>query len=79
MSKRKTLLILLTIICLVIVVLSTIYNYSPTQATQEDEPQSNTLPSEGPEFVVPESPMGTIGLISALAAASAIFALKKKK
>jgi len=46
----------------------------------ESQPQSNPLESlEGPELVIPESPIGTLGLISALAAGFGIFAIMKKR
>jgi hypothetical protein len=82
--KRKTwlLLLLLALLCLtsILVYMAT---YSATQASvQEEEPQGNSNlgpPEEGANFVVPENPLGILGLMSALAVAFGIFNFKKKR
>ena len=78
MSKKR-----LYIISLIIVCISQILLFSSTfngiGKNVESPPQSNPpeIP-EGPEFVIPESPLGTLALISALAAAFGVFALAKR-
>ena len=79
MSKRKSLLILLAIICLAIVLFYAIYGNNMVQNTGENQPESNSPPSEEPEFVVPESPLGVLGLISALSAGFGMFRIMKKR
>ena len=79
MSKRKSLLILLAIICLAIVLFYAIYGNNMAQNTGENQPESNSPPSEEPEFVVPESPLGVLGLISALSAGFGMFRIMKKR
>jgi len=79
MSRRKNLLILLIPVCIATILAYAIYNYSAlTLSTQENQPQ-NPPPSEGPELEVPESPLGTIGLITAITAAFGLFAVIKQK
>jgi len=79
MSRRKNRLILLILVCIAIILAYTICNYSfLTPKTQENQPQ-NPPPSEGPELEVPESPLGTIGLITAIAVAFGLFAVVKQK
>jgi hypothetical protein len=79
MSKRKSLLILLAIICSAVVFFYAIKGNNMAQNTGENQPESNSPPSEEPEFVVPESPLGTLALISALAAGFGIFIIKNKR
>lgn len=43
------------------------------------QPQATPPPSEAPELVIPEAPLGILGLISALAAGFGIFAMTKKR
>jgi len=79
MFKRKSLLILLAIVCLAVVLFYAIYGNNMAQTTGENQPESNSPPSEKPEFVVPESPLGVLGLISALAAGFGIFVIMNKR
>jgi len=79
MPKRKSLLILLAILCLALVLSYTLINYNPAQNTEVNQPQSTPPPSEGPELVIPEAPLGILGLISALVVAFGIFAMAKKR
>ena len=81
MSKKILLVISLAIVCisLILVVSYNLY-YNGVAKNSENQPQNNPsdLP-EGPEFVIPESPIGTLGLMSALAAAFGIFAIANKR
>jgi hypothetical protein len=79
MPKRKSLLILLAILCLALVLLYTLINYNPAQNTELSQPQSTPPPSEEPELTIPEVPLGILGLISAFATAFGIFAMAKKR
>lgn len=79
MSKRKSLLILIAALCLVMVFFYTIINYNSRQNMEVSQPQNTPPPSEGPELVIPEVPLGILGLISALAAGFGIFAMAKKR
>ena len=55
-------------------------NNPPESVPQDNPPESvPDLLHDAPEFIVPESPLGTIGLISAFAAALGIFAITKKR
>lgn len=80
MSKKKALLLILALICIVIIIFYMMQSPSYDQNTEEDQTQSN--PPENPkepQLVIPESPLGTLGLISALAAGFGIFEIIKKK
>jgi len=80
MSRKKLALGLLILACIILVVSYTILYYNTAQSTEENQPQDNTPESpEGPQLVVPESPVGTLGLISALAAGFGIFTITKKR
>lgn len=50
---------------------------SPSPSPTSDDPQNEVPP--GTTFVVPESPLGTIGIITAIATALGIFAIKQRK
>jgi hypothetical protein len=78
MSKRKSLLILLAVLCLAIILSYTLINSNPAQNTEVSQPPATPPPSERPELVIPEAPLGILGLMSALAAGFAIFAIMKK-
>ena len=87
MSWKKLLLVLAALFCIILAVFYMGYHNigknaenQPQKIPPETQPQDNPpdLP-EGPEFVVPESPIGTLGLISALATAFGIFAITKKR
>lgn len=81
MSKKKGLLILLAILCVIVVLSYTLfkYKYETVQDTNASGSPSNPPPTEGPELVIPETPFGILGLTSALAIAYVIFLLVKKK
>lgn len=84
--ERTTLLVVLIAIILTAIFLAIAYlattNYyvraHTTEYTEGDEPEDNLPEIPGPLFVVPESPLGTLGLISALAAGFAIYTIIKK-
>jgi len=81
MSKKILLAISLALVCLsLILVVSYNLYYNGVAKNSESQPQVNPsdLP-EGPEFVIPEGPIGTLGLVSALAAAFGIFAVANKR
>ena len=81
MSKKMLLAISLALVCLsLILVVSYNLYYNGVAKNSESQPQDNPsdLP-EGPEFVIPEGPIGTLGLVSALAAAFGIFAVASKR
>ena len=83
MSKKKTLLLLLAIICVAIILAYTMNLNSASPNTPENQSGNHSETSEqetpeGPMFVVPENPLGTLGLISAFVVAFGVFALKKK-
>ena len=80
MSKKKMFLVMCTIV-LVVLVAFYFVNYRDVPAnTENDQPQSTSPENtEGPQLVIPETPIGTLGLISALAAGFGMFALLKKR
>jgi len=79
MSKKKRLPVLVAIVCVAIVLLYLINRYTTAQSIAQNNPPQNNSPSpEGNLLVVPESQLGTAGLISALAASLAIFIMMKK-
>lgn len=80
MSKKIMLLVICTII-LIVLVASYSMNYRNIPESSEDNQPQNNPPenTEEPQLVIPESPIGTLGLISALAAGFGMFALLKKR
>jgi len=79
MSRRKLVVIVLTLVCIILAV-SYILNYYNKAKSSEGQPENTpTETQEGPEFVVPESPIGILGIISALAVAFGLFAVAKKR
>jgi len=81
MSRKILSIISLALVCISqILVVSYNLHYNNIAKSSESQPQSNPpdLP-EGPGFVIPESPIGTLGLISALAAGFGMFAIMKKR
>ena len=81
MSRKILSIISLALVCISqILVVSYNLHYNNIAKSSESQPQNNPpdLP-EGPEFVIPESPIGTLGLISALAAGFGMFAIMKKR
>ena len=80
MSRRKLSLVLLILACIILVVSYTVLYYNTAQSTEESQPQNNPPEnSEGPQLVIPESPVGTLGLIGALAAGFGTFTIMKKR
>jgi hypothetical protein len=78
-SKKKLLLSLLALACIIAVVFTAVY-YNTAETAEENPPQGNPPENpEEPQLVVPESPIGTLGLISALAAGFGTFTIIKKR
>lgn len=78
MSSRKLLILIVGVFCVISVVIYYM-NYGNLPQNEGNQPLSDPNTPEGSVFVIPESPLGTLGLISALAAALGLFALGKKK
>jgi len=78
MSRRKLVIIVLTLVCIILAISYTLnfYKAKSSNGQPENPPAENP---EGPEFMVPESPIGILGIISALAAAFGVFAVAKKR
>ena len=80
MSRKKTALLIALVSLGIIVGYFLAANYYRGQSN----PQGTTQPPQTPEqpnhppLVVPENPIGTIGIMATLIAALSIFALKKK-
>lgn len=85
MSRKKTLLATLFVLICLISIVAFAYNLTvqstPTDNTgPENETPPNTEILDRDElFVVPESPLGTLGLVSTAAIAFGLYALKKRK
>jgi hypothetical protein len=81
MSKKLISIILFILICLsALIVLA--YSFGNNIPQDIETPPQTNSPKESPGgqlFAVPETPVGTIGLISAAAMAFGIFALLKKQ
>ena len=79
MSGKKLVIIAFAFVCIILAV-SYFVSYSDVPGNTESPPQNNPsdIP-EGPEFVIPESPVGTLGLIGVLAAALGTFAIANKR
>jgi len=80
MNKKRLLpLLLLALLCISAIILF-VATFSSTQAGIIEQPQGNTDTKPPAEtFVVPENPLGILGLMSALAVAFGIFNFKKKR
>jgi hypothetical protein len=90
MSRRRLLAILFALICLIAILLLAINVYlqagaeNPENLTGdiplETEPPTEDLNSgDGNLFVIPESPIGTVGLVAASAIAFGLFMLLNKR
>jgi hypothetical protein len=77
MSKKKILYLLLAVASIAIILALLLSLNAPTGSGTQNPPANSGKPEE-PIFVIPENPLGTIGLLSALAVAFGIFALKHK-
>lgn len=84
MSRKRRLAIIFSIVSMLALLLVT-YNLvgqaSPeTNTNPENQDPGNTdITNGGKLFVVPEAPLGTLGLICSCGLALGIFALKKRK
>ena len=79
MSTKRTLLIMLAIICLIIAFFAVLSFNNITQGTENVQTAPLPQNPDGILFVIPESPAGTFGMIGAFAAAFVIFAVIMKK
>jgi hypothetical protein len=86
MSKRKLILSAIIVLIFVGIIMTfTLYftnKPSAAVATPDNllsENPGNPQSSDAPVFVIPENPLGTIGLISGLVVAFGIFALRKRQ
>lgn len=85
MQRKRRLLILLATIGIILTLLYVLNGLrvpqSTTAQTTEGDPMQNDLPENinRPEFVIPEAPLGTLGLISAIAMGFGAFTLISKR
>ena len=83
MSKRKLILSAIIVLIFVGIIMTFVLNLSnhpsAAVATPDNLPSENPENSDAPVFVIPENPLGSIGLISGLAVAFGIFALRKRQ
>jgi flagellar basal body-associated protein FliL len=79
MRKKRTLLLLLLAIVCIATVMVYMASFANRQAMAEENQQGNSMEPPAEPFVVPESPLGTLGLTSAIIIAIGIFALKKRR
>ncbi len=81
MSKRKILLLALLLMFLALLTLYMLNFRAPAQSTLANPPPIDNNPEnpKAPVLVVPENPLGTLGMISALAAGFGLFVMTKKK
>lgn len=83
MSKKKILLLVTTIcVALTLIIALNMLNASP-QTQDNSQPTTPITSATTPDetvFVVPENPVGTVGIVTAIAAAFTLFtAIKKRK
>jgi len=73
----------LTVRTLILVVLVAFFSFNyrdvPTNTENDQPPSTSPENTEGPQLVIPETPIGTLGLINALAAGFGMFAILKKR
>lgn len=80
MSKKIMLLVICTIILIVLVASYSMNYRNIPKNTEDNQPQNNPPENtEEPQLVIPESPIGALGLISALAAGFGMFIIMKKR
>ena len=79
MSKRKSLALLLVVICVAIILSYMLINYNGRSQSLEENPSDSTSNPPGPVLVIPEVPLGILGSLSALAIGFGIFIIMKKK
>ena len=82
MSKKRLLMFLFALVSISLA-FAVSYGMNSNNASEGSEiPSQNNLsdlPEEPPELVVPESPIGTLGLIGAFAAAFGMFVIIHKR
>ena len=81
MSRKRLLIIIITIVCVLLILIAAYNINTNTPKTSENPPPNNSPEENLPEsiFVIPENPVGTLGLISAIATALAVFAIANKR
>lgn len=81
MSKRRKILAFLIVLLAAFVLLVVVYDPFPHNPNTNRVPTANGSPDNTnvPKFVVPESPLGTLGILAAFAAALGAFGLLKKR
>ena len=85
MQRKRRLFILLATIGIILTLLFVLNSLrvpqSTTAQTTEEDPMQNDLPDNvnRSELVVPEAPLGTLGLISAIAMGFGAFTLISKR
>jgi len=81
-SKKATLLFAFLLIAIIIGSILTINYYGPRPSANDNQQEQENNPPENPDeslLVIPESPLGTLGIIVALIAAFSAFAVVKKR
>ena len=73
-KRRKILLMLMLLGILIISLAISMYN----APAAKEKPSPENLDGQ-PEFVIPESPVGTLGIVATLAAALGMFVIGKKR
>jgi len=84
MSKGKILLLAFILLFLTLSALYVLNYRTPAQTTlanppTNDNPTNDTDKPKSPVLVVPENPIGTIGMLTALMAGFGLFIITKKK
>lgn len=79
MSKRRSLVLLIVVICVAIILSYLLINYNGRSQSPEENPSESTSTPPGPVLVIPEVPLGILGSISALAIGFGIFIIMKKR
>lgn len=80
MSRRRKLIALLLLFLIGIVLFLVLYDPFPRNPNNNEIPPANGSSDNTnvPKFVVPENPLGTLGIVAAFAAAVGAFGLLKK-
>ena len=76
MKKKKSIFILTLLGLSVILIIFALYSGGTSNVTSIEAPSE--IPA-GPSFVVPENPLGTLGLVGGLIAAVIVFVIAKKR
>ena len=80
MSKRKLSIIIIALALILIATSYVVNNRGTIQAGGKDQPQGDsTQKPKEPVLVVPENPLGVLGMISAFVAGLGMFIITKKR